>query len=154
MHRAGRPSGAYGGGAAGTQAADVTPTPLQTPPFGHGWFGLLAPAGSVSHSPTMPAAAQVWHVPLHPSPQQTPSSQMLDMHWSSPVHGTPKACFGWQWPDASHQGRSSGAPVQSLSLAQVVRQASLLQAYGRQDITPPAVQVPAPSHVLATTAWA
>jgi hypothetical protein len=60
-----------------TQEAKVPRVPLQTPPFGHGWFGLLAPAGSTPHSPTVPAAAQVLHVPLHAPAQQTPSSQLL-----------------------------------------------------------------------------
>ena len=38
--------------------------------------------------------------PVHAPSQQTPSTQLPEVHWFAAVHITPLACFGLQLPDA------------------------------------------------------
>jgi hypothetical protein len=62
-----------------TQSDVDAPSPEQTP-LAHGWFGLLSPAGSTAHVPSIPPRSQELHVPMHAALQQTPSTQKSSMH--------------------------------------------------------------------------
>jgi hypothetical protein len=82
------------------------PLPLQTPVLPHGPFGAQrfcgspAPAPTFAHVPGLEARLQAWQVAQAFVLQQTPSTQLLLVHWLPALHVPPSAFFAWQLPGA------------------------------------------------------
>jgi len=88
-------------------------------------------------TPTLSAAEQAWHVPLHAVLQQKPSTQLPLLHWLPvPVQAELCAFFGVHVVPAQY-----AVETQSASIAQVAVQALPLHRKGAQAVVPVDVQM-------------
>jgi hypothetical protein len=135
-------------GAAQTVSAaylEHPPMPSQTPDWpqldsglrAHTWWGSAAPSVVGAQAPRSPDCAQLTQGPVQAMLQQTPSAQKPEAHCEPVLQMAPSG-FGPQLPFTHF------APTQSLSEAQVARQAPVVpsQLKGAQMTVGPAVQVP------------
>jgi hypothetical protein len=121
------------------------PIPSQTPDCpqldsglrAHTRWGSAAPSAVGAQVPRRPGCAQLTQGPVQAMLQQTPSAQKLEAHCDPALQIAPSD-FGPQLPFTHF------APTQSLSEAQVARQAPVvaLQLNGAQMTVGPAVHVP------------
>jgi hypothetical protein len=90
-------------------------------------------------------SAQVWQLPLQAVPQQTPSTQNPERHWSLLVQSWPSPNF----PQLPLMQRPGAA--QSASVVQVIRQLCSSQDDGAHEMATPTMHEPSPSQTLAGT---
>jgi hypothetical protein len=79
------------------------PLPLQAPVFPHSPLEAQRPCGSPVPEPTLeqvpaPLRLHAWQVVQAFVLQQTPSTQLLLVHWLPALHVPPSAFFAWQLP--------------------------------------------------------
>src|SRR4051794_2177 len=91
--------------------------------------------------------AHVEQAPVQEVPQQTPSTQNPDLHWSPVVQS-------WPGPNLPQLPPSQAfGAAQSALVVHVCRQAPAAQVEGAQSMATPARQLPSPSQTLAGTSW-
>jgi hypothetical protein len=106
------------------------------------------PAARFRHIPAEPGRLHALQAP-HIDEQQTPSTQNPEPHSADVAHVVPSGLRAAQRP-----ATQTLPAAQSLSTAQVVRQALAAQVNGWHDTDVPAAQLPAPLHVRASVSVA
>lgn len=81
------------------------PPLTQTPVLPHGGLaaqlpGSVLPLGTFEHVPAAPVPLHDWQAGQEPVVQQTPSVQLLLVHWLPPPHASPNPFFATQLPGA------------------------------------------------------
>jgi hypothetical protein len=95
------------------------------------------------HTPRAFGSEQVWQLPVQAVPQQTPSTQKPERHWSLLVQSWPSPNFP-QLPLTQRLGA-----VHSASVVQLIRQLRWSQDDGAQEMPTPTMHAPSPSQTLA-----
>ena len=120
--------------------------PAQVPPHAvpSEAHACRAPCGTpvtVAQVPTWPGTSQAWNCPPQLALQHTLSTHWPLAHWFAPPHAVPLLCKGVHTP-----AEQKSPVMQSVSLAQLPRQAVEPHTYGLQPWVCSAGQFPAPSH--------